>query len=151
MAASLAPQTPSNLRHQYQTFLEQLVGSQECSAVLQMILSADFDDQIGLKILALSMLHDWIKKWWNKITPVDHLGIRSFCANILKQPAIHAQPSNFRSKLASILAEIGERQFPQDWRTMIQDLCEAWVAGPQSIQVSLSSIRHESSPIFNIF
>lgn len=134
MTASLSPLTASSQRHEYQKFLEGLLASQECSSVLQAILSSDAEDKVGLKILALSMLHDWIKRWWNKISPADHLGMRNFCADILRQPAVHTQPSNFRSKLAAILAEIGERQFPQDWENMMSELTAVWIAGHLHIQ-----------------
>lgn len=129
MVASLSSSTSSDQRHQSQNFLEQLLASQECSMVLQSILSSEVEDNIGLKILALSMLHEWIKRWWNNITPADHLSMRNFCASILRQPAVAHQPSNFRSKLAAILAEIGERQFPQEWTSMVQELTEVWVGG----------------------
>lgn len=134
MTASLSAMTSSDARRQHQVFLEQLLSSQECSTVLRAVLTMEMDDRIGLKILALSMLHDWVKKWWNGIQPADHMAIRDFCADILRQPVIHSQPSNFRSKLAAILAEIAERQFPQHWPTMTTEFTTIWLASESSIQ-----------------
>eukprot|EP01039_Chlorochromonas_danica_P001006 gene1006-1092_t len=134
MTASLSAMTSSETRRQHQMFLEQLLSSQECSTILRAVLTMEMDDRIGLKILALSMLHDWVKKWWNSIQPADHMAIRDFCADILRQPVIHSQPSNFRSKLAAILAEIAERQFPQHWPSMTTEFTTIWLASESSIQ-----------------
>ncbi|RYH21761.1 hypothetical protein EON65_20170 [archaeon] len=124
MTASLSSATPSAQRHEAQAYLQNLSDSVECSSVLQTILSQDTADSYGYKMLSLSMLHDWMKKWWVKITPTEHMQIRTFVCQILSQPVLRSQPSNFRSKFAAILSEIAERQFPQHWPSMMEDFLQ---------------------------
>jgi hypothetical protein len=119
LVGSLNANTPASDRTQFQVYLETLITSQECSLILCRVL-ADFQQSDQVHVLALSLLHRWIERWWNLIPADSHLEIRKLIISLVS----NARPEisvNYSGKLASILAEVSLRDFPQYWPSMVSD------------------------------
>lgn len=132
----ISPSISNEQRHSFQAFLMQLKESQECSSVLCNILSTKQFEGISAQeleaifVLALSILHDWMKQWWNKINQQQQFHIRQICSQLLSQATEMIHGSSYCNKLAAILADLVERQYPQYWPTFVVDVKQIWLQGP---------------------
>lgn len=129
----------------YQSYLlNTLQSSQDFYLIIAHILTSDNlpvnQGNDGIRILALSLLHSWIKVWWMQITSIEqHAQIRGFCTQLLLNA--HTQPyisSSYYNKLGNIIADIAERQFPQHWPSFMDELLHIWIHGTDP-GVSLSN------------
>jgi hypothetical protein len=131
LSAMMDNRTTRESRQQYTEYLTQLEESQQCSSVLCRILT---DKQINhhesIYILTLTILHKWITRWWNRISPNEQNSIRAIISSLLSETTQVEHSSNFSSKLASIITDIVERQFPQQWPNFVPEILQVWVQGP---------------------
>ncbi len=132
----ISPIASNHERQSFQAFLIQLKESQECSAVLCNILSRKKFDSISTQeleamfVLALSILHDWMKQWWNTINQQDQYQIRQIGSQLLSQSTDMIHSVSYCNKLAALLADLVERQYPQYWPSFISDVKLIWMQGP---------------------
>jgi hypothetical protein len=121
----LHPKSSREVRIESEQFIAKLKESQEFSMVLMSLLSVDGFEE-GVYVLMLTLLHDWIRMWWSKIPMESQVEIRTILSHLVSQCNSRTYGGNYNSKLASILAEIAERQFPQHWTSMIEDFMTLW-------------------------
>jgi hypothetical protein len=127
----LDPRSTRDQRIYSQNYLEELKKNKESFSTLGIIILAQELDE-SIRLLALSIFHDWIRKWWNSF-PLDiHLQIREIFSSLLMQASLKEYDGNFCSKISSILAEIAERSFPQHWTTMMNDFIGIWIQNQYS-------------------
>jgi hypothetical protein len=121
LRCSLDPQSSSQSRIHAEMYLEQVVQSQEAITVIGTVLSTPtFPDE--MKILTLSILHRWMKRWWTSLLRNYQVEIRNLILLLVSGCKSHL----YSSKAADILKEIAEREFPQLWPSMISDLLGIW-------------------------
>lgn len=143
IGSCLNPTICSKERQSYQNFLMSLKDNSHCAELLSCILedeSSLYDEPVH--IMSLSILHDWLKLWWEKVDLNDKLYIRNIFSKLLAAKTIERRSKNYRNKFSSILAEISERLFPQYWPTMIDDFKNIWTG--QSFpkqEIILSTLR----------
>lgn len=132
----ISPSIGHEQRHNFQAFLMQLKESQECSSVLCSILSTKQFEGVppqeleAIFVLALSIFHDWMKQWWNKINQEQQYHIRQISSQLLSQSTDMIHGSSYCNKLAALLADLVERQYPQYWPSFIVDVKQIWLQGP---------------------
>jgi hypothetical protein len=124
--ASLHSYTSKEDRDAANVYLEQLKTQEICMLTMLQILTTDHPSHNDSnRQLALSILNDWIKVWWNNITTENQLIIRDSILTLLRS-VTGTNSGGFRNKLASILANIAERQYPQHWPTFLDDIVNLW-------------------------
>lgn len=136
---SLDYRTEHSKRIEYQTFLNQLKINIDSLQILECFFSSPWDfvnsEHLNFNIFALSFLHEWIKHWWDKLTQADHEKIKNLVFNliiILSQKSLN-NPS-YCNKLSSLIADIAERQFPQNWTSFVPDFLSLWKIDNQNVQ-----------------
>lgn len=132
LTASLSSTTSKPDREACDRFFQQLKESLDCLPILSEVVSQDHNEFI--KLLAISILNDWIKLWWNKITESEQLSIRQLLINILASPLGVSKNKSIRTKLAVMLTNIAQRQFPQQWPTLIEEFISIWSNSPTERQ-----------------
>jgi hypothetical protein len=121
----LDPRSTRDQRVFSQNYLEELKKNKESFSTLgRIILAQELDESV--RLLALSVFHDWIRRWWNSFSLDIHLQIREIFSSLLMQASLKEYSGNLCSKISSILAEIAERSFPQHWTTMMNDFSGIW-------------------------
>jgi hypothetical protein len=128
--------TTREQRQRCEAFLLQLKNEASTAGVLWQILSAHSfpsippSDTEAIFLLALSLLHEWIKAWWGKLNQGEQVEFRQMVSQLLSQSTCIPHTSRYSSQLAAILADIVERQFPQQWSSFIADIKGLWQQGP---------------------
>lgn len=111
-------------------YIETLKASRECMAIMLEILTTTSIDP-SVQQLALGVLNDWLKKWWNRIDCNDQNQLRGAYVALLSQDVVGLSPNrSLRIKLAVAIANIAERQFPQLWPTFIDEMVIIWRSSP---------------------
>jgi hypothetical protein len=124
LTCSLSSTTSKADRLQYDQFIQQLKESQECLPVITDILGRDCNEFI--KLLAITILNDWIKIWWNKIPELDQYSVRKLAFDILSSPLGSSSNKSIRTKIAGILTNLAQRQFPQYWPNLVEEFVGIW-------------------------
>jgi hypothetical protein len=139
----LNPTISSNERQSFQNTLMLLKDNPQCAELLSCILEDESNAyQEPVHIMSLSILHDWLKMWWEKVDLKDKLYIRNIFSKLLAAKTIEFRSKNYRNKFSSILAEISERLFPQYWASMIDDFKALWTGQSFAKQeIILSTLR----------
>lgn len=128
LTASLSSTTNKSDREACDRFFQQLKESRDCLPVLSEVVAQDHNEFI--KLLSISILNDWIKLWWNKVSEAEQLSIRMLLINILGSPLGVSKNKSIRTKLAVMLTNIAQRQFPQQWPTLIEEFITVWRTSP---------------------
>ena len=102
LAASLDSRTSSQNRSQANEFISQLKGTEQCSTILIYILTTE--DAVRhteyIRLLALTILNDWIVGWWNQLDQQVHEMLKTAVVSLLLNPSVGASPSKpLRTKL----------------------------------------------------
>jgi hypothetical protein len=118
-------------REQCERFLQDLKQQETCMSVVSRILAED--DSVCnqfIKLLALTILNDWIKLWWNKVPEGTKLSIKQLSLDLLNSSLALSDSGAMRMKIAVILSNVAERVFPQYWSTFIQEMTSLWQSSP---------------------
>ena len=108
--------------------LESLKGQEQCMVVMIHILSHETPEHNEyIRQLALSILNDWMKTWWNNISEENQMHIRTNITGLLGNSTMVAQSKGLRTKLAVTVCNIAERQYPQKWPTFLEDIVGMWL------------------------
>lgn len=83
-----------------------------------------------MKLLALSILNDWIKLWWNKLPDNGKSAVKQLSLDLLTSELSVHENAAIRMKVAVILSNVVERVFPQYWPTLLQEMIALWVSSP---------------------
>ena len=154
LEVNLSGTVPALIRQEAGAYLESLKMSAESLGVVhEVLVSPDPSISGEVKMMALSILHDWIRIWWNRLTSDEERNTaRSAVLSLLQHevlvgPAASAMmPSGIarsvRIKLSVCITSIAERQFPQLWPTFVEDMMGLWRSSPLEIQeVVVNSIE----------
>jgi len=115
-------------RDSAQKYLHDLKEQEVCMSMMLQILATDSADHNDWnRQLALSILDDWLKGWWNRIPEDAQMFIRSQCVTLLTSSAVGAS-KGLRTKLAVILCNVACRQYPQQWPSFLDDVVGLWVS-----------------------
>lgn len=126
--AALSDSATKVERDAAQQYLQDLKGQEVCMSMMLHILTTDSADHNDWnRQLALSILDDWLKAWWNRIPEDAQRYIRDQCVTLLTSAAVAAS-RGLRTKLAVILCNIACRQYPQQWPTFMDDVVGLWVS-----------------------
>jgi hypothetical protein len=126
--ANLDSVTAKSARDAAFEYLEALKQQEGClNAMLYILFTESADHNEWNRQLALSILDDWIKLWWNRIPEDAQRYIREQTVTLLTNPAVSAS-RGLRTKLAVILSEIAQRQYPQHWPTFLDDIVGLWIS-----------------------
>ena len=83
-----------------------------------------------VKLLALTILNDWIKLWWNKVPEHSKLAMKQLALDLLSSSLGVHESAAIRMKIAVILANVVERVFPQYWPTLMPEMLSLWQSSP---------------------
>ena len=132
--ATLDSATKKNDRESAQQYLQDLKGQEVCLEMMMHILTTDGPEHNDWnRQLALSIIDDWLKGWWNRIPEEAQLFIRQQCVKLLASTAL-GNSRGLRTKLAVILCNIAERQYPQQWPSFLDDVLSLWENTSQPAQ-----------------
>ena len=145
--AILDPSTQRGERSQAEAHIEELKQTQDCVLHMErMIRSAHTLQSAEVYVqLAMSIYNDWLKIHWNVLSESNQSEVRVVTLRLLLEPpeVIRTTQSRaIRLKLASILCNLAERTFPQQWPTMLEDLVakvwlnQAALNGPREICIA---------------
>jgi hypothetical protein len=127
LTASLSSSTSKSEREAVDAFLRQLKDRHDCMLMMLHILMTDSPAHTEyIRMLALSILSDWMKDWWNKITENDQNVIKNNVVGLLTGSLGSSNVKALRMKLAVIVANIAVRQFPQLWPSFLEDMVSLW-------------------------
>ena len=152
MRASLSSSTTKEQRVLVDHFLSQLKEDRRCLEIMIHILtfqSENHDDYI--RMLSLTILNDWLKIWWNKLSESEQSSIRNTVLMLLNGPLSKSPVRVLLTKLAVMISNIAVRQFPQMWPTFLEDmvsLCLASSTTPSSYgeqEISIMAIEFTAS------
>ena len=127
---SLSPTTAAVDRQAATTFIQQLKEDAAFLPVISVVLMSGGDEQQSISLLTLTILSDWVQLWWNKVSESDQMGVRNLTCDLFSGPMGLSSSTAIRSKISVILAGICERQFPQCWPTLVEDLIKIWTESP---------------------
>lgn len=128
--ASLHSATPKLQRDAANEYLESLQTQQQCMQILLHILTTAapagaLEHTESVQQLSLSLMAEFLKSWWDRLGSSDRLHIRHSLFVLL-----HCLPptssGGMRNKVASIIADIAERSYPQHWPTFLEELVNVW-------------------------
>lgn len=131
LSASLSSHISKQNREQCDRFIQDLKQREECMTIVSQLLSEDESicNQY-MKLLALSILNDWIKLWWNRLPDASKLSVKQLALDLLNSPLAVHESSAIRMKIAMILANVVERVFPQYWPTLVPEMISVWMSSP---------------------
>ncbi len=124
LSGSLSSMTSKVDRENYDRFIQQLKERQECLQILTQILNQDCNEFI--KLLAITILNDWIKIWWNKISEQDQYGVRKAIFDIVASPLGMSTNKSIRTKIAVMITNLAQRQFPNNWPNFVDEFVSIW-------------------------
>jgi hypothetical protein len=85
-----------------------------------------------IRALSLTIVQNWIRHFWDKVPPNMQLDIRQEVVSMIVSVTANTRfPKSVLRKLSSILADVVERQFPNQWQTFVEDVMEVWRSSPQ--------------------
>lgn len=124
---------------QYQQYLISLRENPSYGSALFSILSVEVDD--GIRLFCLTALQEWTKRWWKEMGPAQQLELRGNISSVVSTIP-ETSSTSYCSKCASIIVEIAERQFPDQWSSFVDDLLSLWVTGSfQKQQTTLKTLH----------
>ena len=129
MRASLSSATTKEQRAQVDLFLAQLKEDHRCLEIMTHVLtvqSENHDDYI--RMMSLTILNDWLKIWWNKLTESDQSAIRNTVLMLLSGPVGKSPVKGLWTKLSVMISNIAVRQFPQMWPSFLDDMVSVCVS-----------------------
>jgi hypothetical protein len=100
-------------------------------------------DEDGIRMFCLTALHDWTKKWWSEMNSAQHLELRNSISNIIVSSISEEASTSYCNKCASLIVEIAERQFPDQWTSFVDDLLALWVRGSFNKQQTTLKTLHD--------
>ena len=116
---------------------------------------AKIQESPGLLILALTCLNDWIKIWWNKLERQEKEELKGFVLELLLVKSVSSlslsQVPTVRTLIAVAVSSIAERQFPQQWSSLVEDMVKLWIASPPKVQEIVLKILDTIWTFFDIF
>lgn len=122
MNASLSSATSKEQRQLVDAFLIQLKEEKMCSEILIHILTVESPNHNDfIRMLSLTILNDWLKIWWNKISENEQTAVRNnvlLLVNVVSKSPI----KGLWTKLAVMISNIAVRQFPQMWPSFLEDM-----------------------------
>jgi hypothetical protein len=129
--ASLSSYISKPEREECDRFFTELKQRVECMDIVSRVLSEDeaVCNQY-VKLLALTILNDWIKIWWNKLPEERKLAVKQLAMELVASSLAVHDNSSIRTKIAVILSNVVERVFPQYWPNFLKEMIELWVASP---------------------
>ena len=135
LQASLSSYISKSEREQCDRYIQDLKQREECMTIMSRILSEDESicNQY-VKQLALSVLNDWIKLWWNKLPDQRKGDVKQLAMDLLSSNLSIHENSSIRTKIAVIMSNVAERIFPQYWPTFMQEMVALWLSSPFSRQ-----------------
>lgn len=88
------------------------------------------DCTVSTKLYACELLADFLKHQYSKLSEAERLELRrsALTAARMEAPKLRTDSSVLSNKLASLLAALVVRDFPQRWTTCIEDLFFMWNA-----------------------
>ena len=123
MQASLHSSTTKDQRTQVEALLSQLKESQVCMEIMLHILRVDCEAHNDyIRLLALTILSDWVKLWWNKINEGDQIIVKNSVLELLYGTIGRSPVRGLRTKLAVMISNIAIRSFPQLWPSFLEDM-----------------------------
>jgi hypothetical protein len=134
--------------YQYQQYLMSLRDHPMYATVLFEILGLNrivdnSVDEDGIRMFCLTALHDWTKKWWSEMNSAQHLELRNSISNIIVSSISEEASTSYCNKCASLIVEIAERQFPDQWTSFVDDLLALWVRGSFNKQQTTLKTLHD--------
>lgn len=129
MRASMSSATTKEQRTHVDLFLSQLKEDRRCLEIMAHILtvqSANHDDYI--RMLSLTILNDWLKIWWNKLSDAEQSSMRDTVIMLLHGPVGKSPVRGLWTKLAVMISNISVRQFPQMWPNFLEDMVSICIA-----------------------
>ena len=129
MRASLSSATTKEQRAQVDHFLAQLKEDRRCLEIMTHVLtvqSENHDDYI--RMMSLTILNDWLKIWWNKLSESDHAAIRNTVLMLLSGPVGKSPVKGLWTKLSVMISNIAVRQYPQMWPSFLDDMVSMCVS-----------------------
>jgi hypothetical protein len=133
--ASLNSATSKTEREAVDAFLKQLKESHECMHMMIHILVNDIPEHNEyVRMLALSILSDWMKDWWNRINEGDQSIIKTNILGLLAGVLGRSPIKPLRMKLAVMVANIAVRQFPQLWPNFLEEMVSLWHSSSTELQ-----------------
>lgn len=129
--ASLSSYISKPEREECDRFFQELKQRVECMDIISQVLAEEETvcNQY-VKLLALSILNDWIKLWWNKLPEERKLAVKQLSMDLVTSNLAVHDNSSIRTKIAVILSNVVERVFPQYWPTFLKEMVDLWVASP---------------------
>ena len=125
-------------------YLEALKQQESClHSMLHILTTESTEHNEWNRQLALSILEEWMKIWWNRIQEEAQRYIREQVVALLTSPAV-AECRGMRTKLAVILSEIAQRQYPQQWPSFLDDIVGLWVSTtiPEQREVCIMCLEY---------
>ena len=88
---------------------------------------------MSAKLYACELVSEFLKKQYAKLESEERLQLRHAVLQAAQQEATKPITDSriLTNKLASLMASIMVREFPQRWTTCIQDLFSMWSPNPQ--------------------
>ena len=152
MRASLSSSTTKEQRALVELFLSQLKEDRRCLEIMVHFLTTqtEYHDDF-IRMMSLTILNDWLKIWWNKITDQEKAALRNTVVMLVKGSVGKSTVKGLWTKLAVMISNIAVRQFPQQWPTFLNDmasLCLPSTADPSRFgeqEIALMSIEYLAS------
>lgn len=129
---SLSSHISKSEREKCDNFIHELKMQENCVHIIAELVSST-DETVCtpyIKLLALSILNDWIKIWWNKLPDERKFAVKQIVCELLSGPLAVHEHSAIRTKVAVILANVVERVFPQYWPNFIAEMVSVWQSSP---------------------
>ena len=106
---------------------------------------AENDCTIAAKLYACELISDFLKHQYSKLTEKERLQLRTAVLGAARQEATKPVTNSriLANKLASLMASLMVRDFPQRWTTCIDDLFSMWSSTePQmGVKICLEVLR----------
>ena len=152
MRASLSPLTSKEQRVLVELFLSQLKEDQRCLEIMVHLLTSqsEYHDDF-IRMLSLTILNDWLKIWWNKISDQERSSLRNTVVMLVKGSVGKSPVKGLWTKLAVMISNIAVRQFPQQWPTFLNDMASLCAPGAADSsrfgekEIALMSIEYLAS------
>jgi hypothetical protein len=105
---------------------------------------ASNDCTVAAKLYACELLSDFLKHQYSKLSSEERLQLRHAALQAARQEATKPVTESriLANKLASLLASLMVRDFPQRWTTCIEDLFSMWSNEPQmGVKICLEVLK----------
>mmetsp|Transcript_14022 Transcript_14022/g.20972 ORF Transcript_14022/g.20972 Transcript_14022/m.20972 type:complete len:1286 (+) Transcript_14022:53-3910(+) len=110
-------------RQECTAWLEEFITRSDCVEYLYYILTTQHPAHTPTaQFLCLKLIEDWVINRWNSIGIDERVRIRVSVLELLDNIPIYDNSSPVRTRLAKIIVEIAEREYPQQWPSFLDDI-----------------------------